>query len=256
MNTNLLDKISKKQVALGAWVNSTDPIIAEIFTTFGCDWVFIDTEHEAIGRRDLLNLLLAFKGTSCTSIVRVPANTAENVKWVLDAGAGGIVIPQIHTADDVKAAVQHARYFPMGSRGMGALRASQFGKDSEYYTRANRETVLMIEIEHIEAAQNIDAILQVQGFDAIFIGFLDLAQSMGRLNNPEHPDVQNKIADIIARSIKAGKPAGITARNTDELSIRLKQGATLIILGSDYGFIRESIKSRIEQARKVMEENR
>lgn len=252
MRNNFLEKIRNKEIALGGWVNSTDPFITEIFTVAGCDWIFIDTEHEPIGRRDLMGILLACKGTDCTPLVRVPENTAENYKWVLDIGAGGIIVPQIKTADDVKKAVEYCRYYPDGERGAGALRVSGFGTNADYYKNANNNTALVIEFENIKCLDNVESILKVKGYDAVFIGPMDLAQSMGFLNQTDAPEVQKAIETIIRTLSARGIPVGITVKDKNDLLTRVSQGAGFFILGSDYRFVRDGIKAKLSESREAV----
>ena len=249
MQNSLMQKIRSQDVALGAWINSTDPLIAEIYATFGCDWMFIDTEHEPIGRRDLMGLLLACKGTECTPCVRVPGNQPEFMKWILDLGAGGIIVPQIRSAREAAAAVDAVRYHPLGRRGVGGLRAHEYGKDSDYVHTANDRVVLMLQAEDVGFVEDMDEIMAMEGIDAIFIGQADLSHSLEHLGEMDHPDVQAAVDRIISCATSAGKAVAITARNQEELALRVEQGASLFVLGSDYRFVRDGVVENLEWAR-------
>ena len=249
MQNNLMQKIRSGDTALGLWINSTDPLIAEIYATFGCDWIFIDTEHEPIGRRDLMGLLLACKGTECTPCVRVPGNQPEFMKWILDLGAGGIIVPQIRSAREAADAVDSVRYHPLGRRGLGGLRAHEYGKDSDYVHTANDRVVLMVQAEDVGFLEDMDEIMAMDGIDVIFIGQADLSHSMGLPGDMAHPDVQAAVDKIISCATSAGKTTAIIVRNQEEVRRRVEQGVSVFMLGSDYRFIRDGVQSSLEWAR-------
>ncbi len=249
MQNSLMQKIRSGDAALGLWINSTDPLIAEIYATYGCDWIFIDTEHEPIGRRDLIGLILACKGTECTPCVRVPGNQPEFMKWILDLGAGGIIVPQIRSAREAAQAVDSVRYHPLGRRGVGGVRAHDYGKDTDYVHTANDRVVLMVQAEDVGFLKDIDEIVAMEGIDAIFIGQADLSHSMGHLGDIAHPEVQAAVDMITARAKAAGKATALIARDQEDVQRRTEQGVTLFMLSPEYRLLSAGVQSSLEWAR-------
>ena len=245
-------KIREGEMALGAWVNSADQFITEIYATLGCDWVFLDTEHQIMDKQHVAGHILACKGTECTTLVRLPLNSPEHIKWVLDAGAGGVIVPQIASPADASRAVEYTRYHPVGKRGYGGLRCSAFGTDGDYYTRANDEVVVMLQAEDIGFVENLEEILAIDGYDAVFVGPMDLSQSMGHPGAPDHPDVEEAICRIIGACVASGKAVGITGVTEEQFNLRRSQGVTLPVIGSDYRFIRSGLQARLDQCRESM----
>ena len=127
-----MKKLVNNEAAFGVWINSTDPLLAEIAVTYGAEWLFIDAEHEPIDRSHLTAILMACKGSSCQPLVRLPENQNTWFKWALDLGAAGVIVPQAKSIDDVTKAVDFAKYRPLGRRGVGPMRAAKFFADRVY----------------------------------------------------------------------------------------------------------------------------
>lgn len=149
-------------------------------------------------------------------VVRVPWNDEAHIKKALDIGATGIIVPLVNTVEDAKRAVDRCKYPPQGVRSVGITRARRFDLDFDgYMQRANDEVAVIVQIEHVDAARNIDAILDVPGIDGVFVGPFDLSGSMGKPGKINDPEVQQAIRDIIracekrdiARCIYAHSPA-------------------------------------------------
>jgi 4-hydroxy-2-oxoheptanedioate aldolase len=230
-------ELGKEPSFLG-WISLQDPAVAEIEVEWGFDGLIIDTEHATFDVTSLRATLMAFRGTDCVPIVRVGDNDVYIVKQALDLGAGGVLIPLIQGAEDARAAVDICRYPPMGSRGVSPRRASNYFRAyEEYMAAANSSAILMLQIECVAAYENLDAILEVEGVDCLFIGQVDLAASMGT-SDVTHPEVVAAVEDIIRRCRKAGRAVAIAAFS-DPKRIRhwLDIGTNVIAMGSDIGFM-------------------
>jgi len=141
------------------------------------NWVLIDTEHNPLTESHVQGLLYALSGSDVTGMVRVRANREEHVKWVLDAGAGGVIIPSVENAADARHAVEICKYHPLGRRGYGPNHASGFwSRTTEYLANANRDIVLICQIELASAVAEVEEICRIEGIDGIWIGPTDLAQ--------------------------------------------------------------------------------
>ena len=244
--------IRKKQPAVGMWINLCDPAVPQIAALSGYDWVMIDTEHNPFTESQVQGLLHALSGSDVGTVVRVRANGREHITWVLDAGAGGIIIPGIQDAADARRAVQLSKYHPLGMRGWGANRASGFWSHIERYkARANQDIILICQIELASAVAEIDEICEIPGIDALWIGPGDLAQSLGHPGNSGHPEVQAKIDEIIEAANRSGRPWGIPTALAKDYEQYVKRGGTVMILGSDTRFLKARATESVEAARKI-----
>jgi 2-keto-3-deoxy-L-rhamnonate aldolase RhmA len=209
------------------------PATAEILADIGFDWLFVDGEHGPLDTGDLLGILQAADGrTPC--IVRVPAADEVAIKKVLDLGAGGIIVPQVNTAQQTKDIVRFARYAPLGARGVGLARAQGYGlRFPEYMDAANEQVAVIVQAEHALAAENIDSIVQVPGIDAVLLGPYDLSASLGHTGKLDHPAVVQAI-DHITRMCQAAKiPLGYFGVSAAAVKPMMDRGYSLIVAGVD-----------------------
>jgi len=186
--------------------------IVEIIGRLGFDWVFIDLEHGSITIEQLDPLVMAADAAGITSIVRPGSNDPVAIGQVLDRGAGGIQVPHVDTADDARHAVAAARFHPLGERGLaGGTRASGYGvgfKPKDFIETSNREVLVCVQLEHRNALDHIDDILEVEGVDVFFVGPMDLSLSFGKPGEFEAPEVRDALAHLFARIKAANKVAG------------------------------------------------
>jgi 4-hydroxy-2-oxoheptanedioate aldolase len=186
-------------------------------------------------------------------LVRIPWNTGENVKRVLDLGAWGIVFPMTNSAAEAEAAVAAAKYPPRGHRSVGgSLAAMAFGAESaEYYARANDETMVIIQMEHIRAVEHADEILRVPGIDAVFIGPTDLSASMGKTPSGDaaDPDVQEAIGHIRRVAAEHKVASGIHVFTPEAVMQRIQEGFRFIALGTDVRFMAGAARAALARVR-------
>ncbi|HUS17532.1 MAG TPA: aldolase/citrate lyase family protein, partial [Chloroflexia bacterium] len=177
------------------------------------------------------------------------------IKPVLDIGADGVIIPLVRTVEDVRRAVAACRYPPAGVRGFGPRRASGYGElgGPDYVRLANETVICIVQIEHIEAANNLDAILQVPGLDGIVIGPNDLAGSMGFMGQPHHPEVQKVMEAIIATTIKTQVYAGVSVGGPPEyFADWIKRGVQWIGMGGDLSLMLSAARQLDAQVRALV----
>ncbi len=174
-------RLKAGEPSVGTWLSLPSPEGAEHVSRLGFDWLVVDAEHTAVDIRTLAQIFIAMSASPTAPMVRIPWNTPEHFKRVLDAGAWGVVVPMVKSREEAEQAVQATRYYPVGTRSVGGGRhALSFDTAAgEYYRNANDEVLLVLMIEHIEGVEHADEILSVPGFDACFIGPNDLAASMG-----------------------------------------------------------------------------
>ncbi len=201
------------ETQIGLWLSSTSSYMAEIAATSGYDWLLIDGEHAPNTIQDLYHQLQAIAPYASQPVIRPVEGNRSLIKQVLDIGARTLLVPMVDTAEQAREVVSATRYPPIGSRGVGAgvARAARWGRVENYMAEANDELCLLIQVESRTALENLDAILEVDGIDGVFIGPADLSASLGYPDDAGHPDVQRVIEQSIRRIRAAGKAAGFLA---------------------------------------------
>ena len=235
-------------------LNMADPAAAQIAALAGYDWIMIDNEHNPLTEAQVQGLVHAVQGFDVQTIVRIRANREEHVKWVLDLGAGGVIVPALQSVDEVRHAVEICKYHPLGLRGYSPNRASGFWHfRQEYLDRANRDILLICMIEHVAAVRDIDAICQVEGVDALWLGPADLAQTLGHLGDPLHADVTAAVDKVIEAAERHGKPWGLPVGDVEQLDAYVRRGATVLVIGSDTRMVRKGADETMAAVRRLLE---
>lgn len=248
MKLTLKERLAKAPV-FGTLLSLPSPEIAEIMSLAGFDWLFIDLEHGAFGITECQRMMQAV-GDKAECLVRVPGLTESSIKKVLDAGAGGIIVPRVNTAAEAANAVVWSKYPPEGQRGVGATRAHDYGLNfKQYVAHANADLMVVIQIEHIEAVRNIESLLDVKGIDVIFIGPYDLSASMGLMGQLDHPDVLKAIEEVEQACATRGMHMGFFGMTAESVQPYLKKGYKLITCGTDTGFLVEGAKEALTALR-------
>ncbi len=242
--------IRKKKPAVGLWINLCDPEIAHIAAVCGYDWVMIDMEHNPLTEADVQKMIYVLHGYDVQPIVRIRNNQGDHYKWVLDCGAGGVVVPGVKDASDAMAAVRHCKYSPLGERGYGPNRVSDFfTKEKEYVSRANEDILLICQIELNSAVREIDEICQIPGIDGLWIGPTDLAQSLGHIGNAQDAEVQAAVGTVIASANRSGMSWGIPTGAIDMYNDYVQKGGRIMVLGSDTRILRTTGTDLVKQAK-------
>ena len=202
MNDTLKKKLRRKTVTVGSWITIGHTAIAEIMAKAGFDWLAVDMEHSVITLHEAQQLIQVIELSGVAPLVRVGENSAYLIKRVMDAGAHGVIVPMINTKEDARNAVNAVKYPPLGTRGVGLARAQGYGMDFERYkNRVNRDSVVIAQIEHIKAIENLEDILSTEGIDAFFVGPYDLSGSLGIPGQLKHP----KVVKALERVMKIAK---------------------------------------------------
>src|SRR5437867_1406771 len=182
MKPNLVKaKLKHGEPSVGTWLTLPDPVVAQLMAKTGFEWLTVELEHTPTDFETAAQMFAIVAASGCVPLARVPWNTGENIKRVLDTGAWGIVVPMVNSRAEAAAAVKSARYRPIGEQSIGGqLHAANFATDAaSYYAKVNDEILVVVMAEHVEAVANIDSIVSVPGVDAVFVGPNDLHASMG-----------------------------------------------------------------------------
>ena len=239
------------EVSLGLFIHSTDPAIANVLTDVGFDWLIIDTEHQPFNPETLQALLLTIRGTDTVPLVRVADNDVALIKHALDFGAEGILVPLVRSVDDARQAVAACKYPPMGIRGMGGRAVTDFYREAaEYIATANERTIVMLQIEHIDAVEHIEEIARVPGVDCLIVGQVDLSATMGIPWQIDHPRVAEATERVIAAARAAGVPVGVGLDAPPEVVLEwVARGARCISIGMDWMVMRRAAEESVRAIR-------
>ena len=241
LRNHVREKLKNGQSSVGTWLTLPDPVAARLMSRIGFDWLTVELEHTPVSLETAAQSFAVIAANGTAPLARVPWNTGENIKRVLDTGAWGIVVPMVKTRAEAELAVSSARYAPLGQRSIGGqLHAASFDTDpATYYAQANEEILVVLMIEHIEAIQSCDSILSVPGIDAVFIGPNDLHHSMGKKPVFESDDSEfvQAVDHLLARSKAHGVPCGIHVVDGATADRRIKQGFQFIAVASETGMM-------------------
>ena len=250
MVPDLSTRLGDDAFLLGSWLTILDSTVPELMAGAGFDLLVADGEHGAVATSDLVQMLIAIRAAGVPLLFRVAANEPVRIMHALDAGAAGVVIPQIRTVADAERAVAWCRYPPTGLRGIAPRRASDYGRATADYMRtANDRVVCCIQIETGEAMADLDAILAVPGIDTILIGPNDLSAALGHIGDLGHADVEAAIATVLERATAYGIPAGIWTGSIAQARARREQGFRWATLGTDYGFMASAADAAAREVR-------
>lgn len=243
-------KSSGAHPPVGAWISSASPIVAEAIGCAGFDWGLIDMEHSPLDMATVVHLLQAVATTKMLAVVRVPWNDAVSVKRVLDAGAATVMFPFVQSADEAQRAVAATRYPPQGVRGMaGMTRATRFGTTPNYFAAANENVGVIVQLETLPAIEQLEAIANVGGVDALFIGPADLSASMGHIGQLTHPAVLDLMARAVQRCKVAGIPVGTLGSHPEMVAQYRAMGFDYVAVSSDLGFMMRGAQAALAALR-------
>ncbi len=236
--------------AVGTFVMSASPLVAEAVGCAGFDWGVIDMEHTPLDMADLIHMLQAVAGTPMLPITRVPWNDTVMVKRVLDAGAQTLLFPFVQSADEAAKAVAACKYPPAGGRGIAAMsRGSRFGTAKDYFKQANSAISVIVQIETPGAVDRLEEIARVEGVDSIFVGPGDLSGAMGHLGDPLNAAVMDVMVQSVKRCHAVGKPIGTVGGTPEAVAAYRKAGFDYIGVASDLGLLMRNCAAALSAIR-------
>ena len=238
----------KKMV--GSWITLNNPAIAEIMAEAGFDWLCVDMEHSVTDYFEAQNLIAAIQSKGIKAYVRVGENNTRIIKRVLDAGADGIIVPLVNSALEAQKAVDAVKYPPSGKRGVGLARAQSYGFGFETYRdKKAKEIKLIVQIEHINAIHNLDAILQTEGVDGSFIGPYDLSGSLGKPGQWDEPDVKEALMKYEETVKKYDKLVGFHVIQPDFnlVNEKIAKGYNFIAFSLDVLFLGTLVRNQMTE---------
>ena len=222
----------------------------------GFDWLVIDMEHSALSINQVLRLIRIIQLCGTSVFVRVSSNDAVLIKRVMDSGADGVIVPMVNTRDDARSVVAAVHYPPKGNRGVGLWRAQGYGRSFEEYKEwLSKESIIIIQIEHIDAVNNLDEIFKETDVDAFIIGPYDLSASLGVPGDFEHPTVAEALGRVRSFAFKNNITAGFHSVPAEPELVEKKydEGYRFIAYSTDFLMFSRQCYSSLEYIRKKLE---
>lgn len=250
MMQNLKDRIAAREQLVGTFVKTPSAMLCEVLGKTELDMVCLDAEHSPFDRLVQDQCLYALRSEQMPSLVRVPSAAHEHLLNALDCGASGVLVPHV-TSASMAAEIVAACHFGAGGRGYaGSTRAAGYtGKPmASHLQDSKRETVVIAQIEDLEALDEIDAIAQVEGIDCLFVGRIDLTVALGA-SSPADAIVVEAVEKICQAARVAGRPVGMFVGNLDEIPRWQEAGASLFLLSSDHSFLMQGANRLVETFR-------
>jgi len=246
----------KRNVTIGSWITLNHLSIVEIMAKADFDWLCIDLEHSVIDFYALQTMIATVQAHGIKAYVRVSYNESVVIKRSLDAGADGLIIPRVNSAQDARDAISYARYPNKGARGVGLARAQNYGLDNgfEHYRDHVADNIpVIVQIEHHRAIEELDEILAIDDLAGTFIGPYDMSGSVGKpgkFNDPEIVQLLKRYDDITA--MYPGKLKGYHVIKPDAslVSEKIDLGYNFIAFSIDTLFLGYKCREELEKVKK------
>ncbi|MBI5133467.1 MAG: 2,4-dihydroxyhept-2-ene-1,7-dioic acid aldolase [Thaumarchaeota archaeon] len=248
----LKEKLKKREVSIGTWLMLGNSAIAEIVSDCAFDWITIDMEHSVTSLSQAQQMMQVISRANKVPLVRLPDHSATTIKRVMDAGAAGVIVPNVKTAEEAQAIVSAVKYPPVGTRGVGLARAQGYGLGfEEYKAWINNGSIIIVQIEHVLGVENLKKILEVPGIDGIFIGPYDLSASIGLPGKLNDPKVEALVQKAMKITLDMGFSAGyhVVAPDVNEVKARIKQGFNFVGYSLDTLMLGRTFRDHLKEIR-------
>ncbi len=256
VSDRLRNKVNLKTLTLGSWITLGHPAIAEIMASAGFDWLVVDLEHSVIDLEMAGDLIRTIDLCGAAPLVRLTSNDQNQIKRVMDAGAHGIIVPMVNAPEEALRAVAATRYAPVGSRGVGLARAQGYGANFQNYLKWQSEgPVIIVQIEHKDAVDQLEAILKVPGVDGFIVGPYDLSCSMGIAGQFEQAEFVHTIKRIHEIGQQVGSLVGmhIVEPDLQQLEQMARDGYNFIAYSVDIRLLDIGARQGIARIKEIQE---
>jgi 4-hydroxy-2-oxoheptanedioate aldolase len=243
-------RVAAAEGTLGTFLGTASPVTAEVCAAAGFDWLLLDLEHGAGGEEQLRATIPAAGAYGVPTVVRVESDARIRIGRVLDAGAAGVMLPRLDTADQVRAAMAHLYYPPRGDRGVATYnRACRFGLDPGALDRANDEVLGIVQIESVRAVAAAEEMASIDGVDVLFVGPRDLSHDLGVPGQITAPVFVDALERVRLAARKHGKACGLLVPDGGAAAAKLAEGWTFVTIGSDSTLLATAATTHLAQAR-------
>ncbi|MBV0926110.1 aldolase [Halomicroarcula limicola] len=234
VSPSLRRRLLDGETVVGTFQLLDSPMAAEMAGVAGLDFTILDQEHGPLTAETCVAMCAAAQGGGAEPVVRVRNNSESEVQRALDIGAAGVEIPQIETVEHARAAVEHARFDPLGSRGLSPkVRAGGYTGSDDFTERQNEETAVIVHIEGERGVENIGDIVGVEGIDVLFLGPYDISQSIGIPGQVRDERVESLMVEVCDRAADAGKVVGTYADDAEMARQWMDAGAQYVAVSVD-----------------------
>lgn len=238
------------EATVGTFLGTASAVTAEVCAAAGFDWVLLDLEHGAGGEEQVREVVPAAGSYGVPTVVRVETDARIRMGRVLDNGAAGVMLPRMDSADQVREALTHLRYPPLGDRGVATYnRACRFGLDPGALDRADAEVLVVVQVESAAAVAAADEIAALDGVDVLFVGPRDLSHDLGVPGDTAAPAFVEALETVLAAARRHGKACGLLVNDGAAAAQRLAQGWAFVAIGSDSTLLAAASRAALEQAR-------
>ena len=245
--------LAEGKPVVGMTISIPSVEVAAQGANLGFDFLWIEMEHSPTTLESLRNMVLATRGLKAVPFARVPVNELWMAKRVLDSGVLGVVFPFTSTPELARQAVAACNYPPKGGRGSGAgLATFRWPAAEGYYDFADRNVMVIANIEEAKAVENIDAIASTEGLDVLFVGTSDLAFSMGLRGKQDHPQVEEALNEIIKAAKKHNKVVGVPVGNSEQIKKYLQQGCLFFQASTELRLMAAGARQLLEPLGKIV----
>lgn len=251
------EKLARGEVVFGSFLHLPSPEVVEIYGLAGFDLAILDTEHGPMGFETLQNMARAADVHQMASVVRIPAGAYPRILSVLEIETSGVVVPHVNDADAARTVIREAKYYPLGRRGLATTaRAGDYGTVdiADYCRRANEGTLVIVQIENLDAAERSEEIAAVDGIDMLLLGPRDMSQSAGVPGQVDHPKVAAAMEKVVASARAAGKYASSFAGSLPFAQKALDMGFQTIFYACDTILLSNVLRETIAELRSLREQ--
>lgn len=240
-----------KNIQIGIWQSIPQPMISRYLALMGWEWIILDLQHGPMNWETAYECIHAIRQTGARPLVRTAIGVPGEVEKALDLGAGGVVVPMVNSLAQAKTLARAAKYPPLGERSLGGDAFLHYGND--YPEKANGETLLLVQMEHLDAVGQAEEIINLPGVDGCFVGPVDLALSMGisRHTYEQHPDHRAAMKRIVETTLAAGKMPCCNTYSPDDFAAKQAAGFQAITLRSDLDLLMSSGKELLGRLEKI-----
>lgn len=257
MTSKLVSRVRAGETVVGSWFTIPHPMVAETLARGNFDFLLLDGEHAPVPPDAVSALLPSTELHGCPVIYRVRTNSLDLIRGALDAGVTGVMVPMIENAGQAKAALDAAKYPPLGRRGIGPWRASHYYDDYlNYVATANDATCVVLQIESKDAVDAIDGIAALPGVDVLYVGPADMAGSMGLKVGERHAELTAAIDRVAVAAKKHGKALGIDVTSLDFLAAYREMGFNFFTYGIDTSYLMDSARAASQAFRAQLKAKR
>jgi len=230
---------------LGIFSKTIDSNLVEAISYSGLDFMIFDQEHGTVDLSTIQNHVRAAKMGGMISVIRVNENNHNRIGSAFDTGADAVQVPNISSVEQAKQAIEAARFYPKGNRGVCCyVKAANFGtKEKSRYLLDSNKKKLSLQVEGKDGMNNIDRILELKGFDVLFIGPYDLSQSLGYPGQVDHPEVVKAIEELAKKVSASGKILGTFVDSFDKIKLFKKKGFRYIAYSVDLNLLAKLCKT-------------